>query len=159
MNKHITTNIIIGVVSILVGFGIGTQYSSLTNANNNLQSSQFGNRMMQRNGTGQFNQQNGSGTRNTMRGGFRPVFGEVISADDTSLTVKMSDGSTKIVILTDKTVASTQKEAAIKDIKTGEKISVIGTEGTDGTYTAQSIQINPVMRAGMMPSGSPQKQN
>src|SRR3989344_9009563 len=37
------------------------------------------------------------------RQGFRPVAGEITTVDDKSLTVKLVDGSSKIVILSDKT--------------------------------------------------------
>ena|SRR3990167_4742008 len=37
------------------------------------------------------------------RAGFRPVAGEIISSDDKSITVKLQDGSSKIVLLSDKT--------------------------------------------------------
>lgn len=82
------------------------------------------------------------------RGGLRPVSGEIISSDPTSVTVKIADGSTKIVILTDKTTIN-KAEAATKDnLKTGQTVAVFGSENADGTVTAQTVQLNPQLRMG-----------
>lgn len=80
------------------------------------------------------------------RMGFRPVNGEIISSDDKSITVKLQDGSSKIVLLSDKTQINKAAEATKEDLKTGEKVAVFGTENSDGTVTAQNIQLNPEFR-------------
>lgn len=36
--------------------------------------------------------------------------------------------------------------AAIADVKVGEKVAAFGTENSDGSITAQSVQLNPAMR-------------
>lgn len=78
--------------------------------------------------------------------GFRPVTGEIISADDSSITVKLQDGSSKIVMFSDKTLINKADTATKTDLKTGETVAVFGTEGSDGTVTAQNIQLNPLQR-------------
>lgn len=80
------------------------------------------------------------------RQGFRPVNGEIISADDKSITVKLPDNSSKIVLLTDTTIINKSAEGAKEDLKTGEKVALFGTENSDGTVTAQNIQLNPAFR-------------
>lgn len=80
------------------------------------------------------------------RMGFRPVNGEIISSDDKSITVKLQDGSSKIVLLSDTTQINKAAEATKEDLKTGEKVAVFGTENSDGTVTAQNIQLNPEFR-------------
>jgi len=80
------------------------------------------------------------------RAAFRPVNGEIISADDKSITVKMTDGSSKIVLISDKTEINQASQATKEDLKVGEKVMVIGAEGSDGTVTAQNIQLNPQFR-------------
>lgn len=80
--------------------------------------------------------------------GFRPVSGEIIGADDKSLTVKLQDGSSKIVLLTETTVINKSTEGSKFDIKAGEKVVVFGPQNSDGSLTAQNIQINPVFGSG-----------
>ena len=80
------------------------------------------------------------------RQGFRPVSGEIISGDEKSITVKLQDGSSKIILLTDKTEINKASEATKDDLKTGEKVAVFGTENSDGSVTAQNIQLNPLDR-------------
>lgn len=77
------------------------------------------------------------------RQGFRPVAGEIIGVDDKSITVKMQDGSSKIVLISDGTSISKPIEVSLKDIKKGEKVGVFGTENSDGSVSAQNIQLNP----------------
>lgn len=100
-----------------------------------------------------FRQLNGalgqSGQRNGMGGnriGFRPVSGEIISSDDKSITVKLNDGSSKIVFLTGNTNINKAGQATKEDLVVGEKVAVIGQENSDGSVTAQNIQLNPVQR-------------
>jgi len=78
------------------------------------------------------------------RQGFRPVQGEIISSDEKSITVKMPNGSSKIVLMSDKTTINKAGEAAKEDLKTGEQVAVFGTENSNGTVTAQNIQLNRI---------------
>lgn len=84
--------------------------------------------------------QNGQGRL----GAGRPVNGEILEADDKSITVKLADGSSKIILLGDKTVVNKTSEASKTDLKTGIKVAAFGTENSDGSITANNIQINPV---------------
>ena len=96
-------------------------------------------------------------TRNGNRMGFRPVSGEVISSDDASFTVKLQDGSSKIVLYSSKSTINKASEATKSDVVPGEKVMVMGTENADGSITAQNIQLNPVvgMRRSMDDVASP----
>lgn len=89
------------------------------------------------------------------RTGFRPVNGEIISSDDKSITVKLQDGSSKIVLFSDKTEINKASSGAKEDLKTGEKVMVVGTENSDGSVTAQSIQLNPINQFRMGITGTP----
>lgn len=125
MRNNTLVTIIIAVVVGLAGFFVGMQFS---------------NYQRQQSRTGQF------GTRN---GNFRNrpgVIGEIISLDNNSATVKMQDGSTKIVILSSSTSFVKTSEASKTDLKVGDRIGAFGTENSDGTLTAVNVQLNPVFR-------------
>lgn len=144
MKNISSTAIIIAIVFLGLGFGLGTVYqkSQKTSFAN------FGNapagmtRGSGRGGNGQF-----TGANNVKGNAFRPVVGEILSADDKSITVKLADGSSKIVLLTDKTAINKAQVATKTDLKTGEKVSVFGQTNTDGSVSAQNIQLNPLDRA------------
>ena len=143
MNKNIIITILVAVVALGAGFFGGMQYQKSqrpSNAffvrGNNLQ------------GGGQF--------RFGGQNGARPVFGEIISSDANSITVKMMDGSTKIVIVGSSTAINKAATGTKDDLKTGETVAVIGTANSDGSVTAQNIQLNPQMRfGGPRESGTP----
>lgn len=73
--------------------------------------------------------------------GARPVIGEILSQDDKSITVKMQDGSTKIVILSGNTTINKATSGSKEDLKTGERVSAFGTINSDGSITAQNIAV------------------
>jgi hypothetical protein len=89
----------------------------------------------------QFGRERGAG-----RPGSRQTIGEIISRDDKSITVKLQDGSTKIVLFSETTVINKAVRATIDDLKNGERVAVFGTENTDGFISAQNIQLNPMLR-------------
>ncbi len=89
---------------------------------------------------------NFSGARTGRQGGFMSggfVGGEVISVDDKSITLKMQDGSTRFVFFSPSTKISKSVDGTISDVAAGKQISVTGTANSDGSMTAQSIQIRP----------------
>jgi hypothetical protein len=89
---------------------------------------------------------------------FRPIGGQVLSMSDTTLTVKLSDGSTKIVVLSSSTAFLQSTKAALTNVKTGDTVNVVGTQNSDGSVTAQDIQINPPMQGGFArPAGAGQQ--
>lgn len=81
------------------------------------------------------------------RQNFRPVNGQITNVDEKSLTVKMADGSSRIVLLSNSTQLLKSQEANREDLKVGETVMAVGTENADGSITAQNIQINPSLRS------------
>lgn len=69
--------------------------------------------------------------------------GEVIAKDEQSLTLKMMDGSSKIIFFSDSTQISKTAEGTINDIEIGKQITVSGDQNSDGSYTAKTIQLSP----------------
>jgi Cu/Ag efflux protein CusF len=123
----------------------------------------FGGMMYQKNqtptfgsvaGRGNFAARFGQGGQNAAA--FRPVRGQVLNMDTNSLTVKMSDGSTKLVVLSASTAFMQSTKAALGDIKTGDTVNVVGTANSDGSVTAQQVQINPPQGGFPRPTGAGQ---
>ena len=85
-----------------------------------------------------------SGVQQRMGAG--TVRGEIISQDETSITVKLPDGSSKIVLISENTEINKATEGSIDDLGTGEQVMVIGQTNSDGSITAQNIQLNPELR-------------
>jgi len=116
----------------------GMKYGQSKNSSNNLTGQNFQNLtpaqrqqlLQNRSGTGRGN-------------GSNLLTGEVISADQQSLTIKMLDGSSKIVFFSASTIVSKTAGGSTSDIKIGNQVMVSGQQNSDGSYTAQNIQIRP----------------
>jgi len=77
------------------------------------------------------------------RAGTNFLSGEVIGKDDKSLTLKLPNGSTKIVFFSGSTQISKATEGSIGDIEIGKQIIVSGEQNSDGSLTAKTIQLSP----------------
>jgi len=90
--------------------------------------------------------------------GMRPLVGEIISSDESSVTLKLTDGSTKIVLISDSATILTATAASRTDLVVGKQLTVVGTQNSDGTMTAQSLSLGqfPLGTAGSA-SGSAQR--
>lgn len=145
MNKNIVVPV---VIALLIGGGAGffggMKYSQ--SQRGNFRNGQFG-------AGGNFMMQGGGRTGGANGGqrmqGMRPVMGEIISVDDEqssssikSITVKMDDGSSKIVLISDTTMINKSDAGSKADLKVGTKVGVFVADN-NGTVAAQNIQINP----------------
>lgn len=135
-NNYVLIAVIAIVVGIVAFFG-GMKYQESKAGSGNF-ARQFQNMMG--------NRQGGQNGQNRFMGGGRPVVGEILSVDDKSITVKLQDDSSKIVLLSDKTAINKATEASKTDLKVGERVLVAGTENSDGSVTAVNIQLNPIFR-------------
>ena len=91
------------------------------------------------NGNLQGGRRNGTGNQNG--GAF--LNGEIISKDDKSVTIKLSDGGSKIVFFSATTSIGKIAEGTTADLEVGKEITINGSANSDGSVTAQSIQIRP----------------
>lgn len=80
--------------------------------------------------------------------GMRPLNGEVLSQDENSITIKMSDGSSKIIILSDQTIINKATAAPKTELKAYVQVTVFGTTNQDGSITAQNISIGDIRPSG-----------
>jgi hypothetical protein len=146
-NKNIIISVVLLVVGLGAGFLGGYEYRSFA-----LRRS-FGN-LATGSGAQRFTaNRNGQGAT-PARAGF--VNGSVVAVDDKSITVKMGDGSSKIVLLSDSTTFVNTTSAQKSDLKTGSEVVVSGTTNSDGSVTATNIQINPQFgRPTPAPSATP----
>src|SRR5256885_17250802 len=116
-NIQKNTILIILVVALVVGavaFYGGMQYQKMQ------RSAQFG--------QGARALRTGQGGQN----GARPVVGQIISSDDKSITVKLQDGSSKIILLSDSTPITEATTAAKSALQTGKNGMVIGKTNSNG---------------------------
>lgn len=124
------------IIGGVVGFFAGIQYQKSQRS----QAFQLNGQARQAGGNENFRA--GQGARN----GFAPVTGEIIDSDDKSITVKLEDGSSKIVLLSKETSISKSDSVSISELKKGERVAAFGTQNSDGSITAQNIQLNPMSR-------------
>ncbi len=142
MKKQIPSFLLIAIVFAGAGFFGGMKYQQKKGLQN----------IRQQFGGGQFQRGNGSANisgqprqaGNRIVG--RAVTGEILSQDEKSFTVKLPDGSSKIVLLSESTTVNKATAGTKEDLKTGEQVVVFGTENSDGSVTAQNIQLNPNFR-------------
>lgn len=136
-NRIWIITVIVALISGGAGFWFGMKYQQSKNP-------RFTGRSL--NGSGNFTSRTNQGPQG--QNNFRPVNGEILSVDDKTITVKLTDGSSKIVILSDSTAISKSESASKTDLKVGEKILAFGSVNQDGSITASNIQLNPVLRGG-----------
>jgi hypothetical protein len=132
--------VLIVIVSVLVGAGLGF----------------FGGVQYQKSKVPTFARFSGGGGQNfrgangqlsqRVQGNFRPVTGQIIASDTNSITVKLPDGSSKIVFLTNTTAINQAAQATPADLAAGKSVAVFGQTNSDGSVTAQNIQLNPEFR-------------
>lgn len=149
MNKIVS----IAVVAVVVGgaaFFAGTNYGKAQNA---------GTIRGQNNGPGQltaeerqirlsqFGGRGGQGVRNA--GGF--AAGEILFKDDTSVTVKLREGGSKIIFLSDTTQIMKSVAGSTSDLAVGKEITVMGAANPDGSVTADSVQLRTPRPASQNP--------
>ena len=134
-NSLISSLLVCAVVFFGVGFYSGKTYQSKQAPANSVSDT----------ASGGFNRGEGSGGRGG-RGGFGGMtMGEVVSKDSSGLTLKLRDGGSKVIFVTTSTIVGHMTTGTMDDITTGSNVAVNGATNSDGSITANSIQIRPIM--------------
>jgi len=77
------------------------------------------------------------------KGGAGLVSGEILAQDDKSVTLKMKDGGSKIIFFSSTTAISKNTDGTLDDLAIGKNLMITGKTNTDGSVTAETIQIRP----------------
>lgn len=136
MNKKNNLIIIFIIAILVVGAGayyLGQKTSSKTS---NLAGGAF-------QANGQNARRMGQGIGQGANAGASLVNGAIIKKDDTSITVSLRDGGSKIVYFTASTTIAKMAEGTKNDLNIGETVTANGTANSDNSVAAQTIQIRP----------------
>lgn len=146
MKNYQTIGIVL--VAVVLGYFLGMNFPLNKQVNN--EASPFAN---QRFGGGRNNQNSVTGSKTNIvgnmaprtgtMGGSRPVSGEIIAIDDKSMTIKLQNDTSKIVLFDSGIIINKMTTGSATDLKVGEKVAAFGKENTDGSMTAQNVQLNP----------------
>jgi len=116
------------VVGLVAGFFVGKYAFVSAPAVRTGQSSQAG-------GTRQFAARSGSGAG--------IVSGQVASVGDNTLSVSLRTGGSEVVLVSSSTKVMKSIEGAASDVAASDTVLVTGTQNSDGSVTADTIQIQP----------------
>ena len=133
-------SIIVVVVAVLAGFFIGLGVGSSNNtksANSQFAAAGQGTK-------GGFSRGTGSSSRGSFGGS---VSGQILSVDANGITVGLTSGGSKIVIIPQSANILKSTQGTSGDLSVGSNVTIQGSTNTDGSVTAQMIQIRPAMPA------------
>lgn len=133
----IVVAIIIGVGCFFIGYKIGKGGSSVGKNGMNF----VGGNMQRGNGMVMKNEGMASG--------------EIIAKDDSSITIKLNNGGSKIVFYSETTNISKTIDGAMTDLEVGKTVMVSGTTNTDGSVIAKTIQLRSAAGSVALPPQQP----
>lgn len=143
MNKKI---IYLIIAAIIVGAGAfygGMKYAqSKSNSNSQNPSSRFANLSPEEM---QARMQQFGGQRGIRNNGGGVANGEILSKDETGITLKLRDGGSKIILISPSTQIAKSSPGVLDDLTVGKSVMVNGSANQDGSISATSVQIRSEM--------------
>ncbi len=137
-NTSVIISVVIAVVAASIGFWGGMKYQQSRR-------SPFPNQFTRGQApSGNMGAGAGEPRQNGNRGQGNQAMGEITNKDEKSITIKMQNGSSKIVFISESTSFTKSTEGSKDDLVVGNKVAVFGTANSDGSITAESVQLNPV---------------
>jgi len=130
--KKIIPIVIVAIIIIGLAFFAGMRIGKGKNSSASVMQQRFA-----QNGAGNFR----NGTARNGAGNF--AGGEIIAKDDKSITVKLQNGGSEIIFYSTTTEIGKSVTGTATDLEVGKTITATGTINSDGSITAQSIQIRP----------------
>ncbi|MFZ3074158.1 MAG: DUF5666 domain-containing protein [Minisyncoccales bacterium] len=127
MNKSIPITIIAAIIFGAAGFYGGMLYGTSKSSSN---SAAAGNRPA--------GMQNGNASSTGSI-----VYGQIISVDSSSMTVKTGDSGSKIVFFSATSKISKNIDTQTSDLAAGQTVMASGTANSDGSISAKTVEINP----------------
>lgn len=136
-NKAIVPAVIIGVIVAVAAFFGGMKYAESKNVAVSGSGNPAFSAPRQGGGVG------AGGARRFGAGGANVVAGDIISRDDTSITVQLRTGGSKIVFISSSTPIMKTANGSRNDLQVGQSVMVTGPANQDGSVNAQSVQLRP----------------
>jgi len=102
-------------------------------------------------------QQGFQGMRNGQSGA-NFINGDILANDDNSITVKLRDGGSKIVFLSESTQITKSTDGTRDDLVADKSVMINGQQNSDGSVTAQMIQIRPQIQNQNQPTTDAKQQ-
>ncbi len=128
--KKYKVHIIWGIAFVLALVG-GYSFGKSTVAN--ARSGSFASGVFSSSTRGRFSGAGGNG------GGF--ASGQIAAIDGQSLTLQLANGNSEVVFYSSSTLVTEPTNVSISALKSGVNVMIGGTTNSDGSLTAQSIQV------------------
>ncbi len=146
MGKIIVPSLIALLVGGGIGFYGGMQYAKNTRSVSEGWESRANDPNLSPEERAQFMARRGSGQGGKRGAQSGPgTLGEIIAKDETSVTVKLRDGGSKIIFFGSSTQIVKSMNGSLADLSIGTNVFANGMANDDGSIAAESIQIRAEM--------------
>ncbi len=149
MNRIV--QIVLGLVILIIVAG-GSFYGGMLYGQSQGQTSRTSGARFANGQGGYPGQGNGQGQRGFGQGG--GVFGQISEIGTGYMVVTDNNGKQTKVQVTDTTLIEKNASVKLTDLAQGETVMVSGSQASDGTVTARSVQVAPAGRFGGPGNGS-----